>query len=142
MRRLAGALMAVVATACGGGASDRARALTLREPSRSYAFEITPSEAPPNAREDIAYKIVVNDRKTRQPIENGEGQVFATNGQGAHTWDGLSYGPEVGTYHGKLNFVIAGQWAVAIRFRRDSLAPLERVDWMQDVLPEKPLSKP
>jgi hypothetical protein len=52
------------------------------------------------------------------------------------------YGPEVGTYHAKLNFVVAGMWAVAIRFRRDSLRPLERIDWMQQVLDEKPSPTP
>ena len=68
--------------------------------------------------------------------------LFASNGQGAHTWDGFVYGPEVGTYHAKLNYVLAGQWAVAIQFRRDSLRPLERIDWMQDVYDEKPSKTP
>jgi hypothetical protein len=54
----------------------------------------------------------------------------------------LAYGPEVGTYHAKLNFVIPGTWAVAIRFRRDSLHPLEKTDWMQDVLNERPSNTP
>jgi hypothetical protein len=27
---------------------------------------------------------------------------------------------------------------VAIRFQRDSLHPLERIDWMQDVFDERP----
>ena len=82
------------------------------------------------------------DRKTRQPIENGEGRIFSNNAQGAKTWDGFVYGPEVGTYHAKLNFVVAGQWAVAIQFRRDSLRPLERIDWMQDVYDERPSKTP
>src|SRR5437763_68077 len=126
MRRLAGALIGIVVAAC--GTSDAARVHTLRQVSLSYTFEVTPNQAPPNAREDVAYTIVVNDRKTRQPIENGEGQIFASNGQGAHTWDGFTYGPEVGTYHGKLNFVVSGTWAMALRFRRDSIAPLEKID--------------
>ena len=68
------------------------------------------------------------------------GQLFAgkpsirrADGPQSKTWDGFTYGPEVGTYHAKLNFVVAGQWAVAIRFQRDSIHPLERIDWMQDV---------
>ena len=62
----------------------------------------------------------------------------ASNSVGSKTWDGMVYGPEVGTYHAKLQFVIPGEWAVAIRFRRDSLHLLERTDWMQDVLDERP----
>jgi hypothetical protein len=31
---------------------------------------------------------------------------------------------------------------VAIRFRRDSLLPLERIDWMQDVINERPSAIP
>jgi hypothetical protein len=50
----------------------------------------------------------------------------------------MAYGPEVGGYRAKLNYVVAGQWAVAIRFQRDSLHPLERIDWMQDVYDERP----
>jgi len=33
--------------------------------------------------------------------------------------------------------VTSGDWAIAIRFRRDSTSKLERTDWMQDVLPER-----
>ena len=49
----------------------------LRQMSASYSFTITPDQAPPHAREDIHYSIQVLDRKTRQPIEAGEGQLFA-----------------------------------------------------------------
>jgi hypothetical protein len=110
--------------------------------SKSYDFYITPSDAPPHAREDILYKVTVLDHKTQEPIENGEGQIFANTRDGARTWDGFANGKEVGAYYGKLNFVTADLWAMAIRFRRDSLHPLERVDWMQDVLNERPDSIP
>jgi hypothetical protein len=135
-----------VITAC----SAEPRVPVLRQMSQTYAYTITPEYAPPHARDNILYKIQIVDRKTRQPIENGEGQLFASRpiepnaptGPHTRTWDGLAYGPEIGTYHAKLNYVIPGQWAVAIRFRRDSLHPLERTDWMQDVLGEKPDSIP
>jgi hypothetical protein len=107
-------------------------------PTKSYSITIIPSLSPPHAREPILYKIVILDRITGQPIENGEGQIFANTREGQSTYDGFTYGPEVGTYYGKLNYVVAGLWAEAIRFRRDSLHPLERVDWMQDVLNERP----
>jgi hypothetical protein len=121
---------------------------SLHQYTNSYDFTISPDQAPPHAREDVHYSIRIFDRKTRQPIESGEGQIFAgipvypeiPNGAQSKTWDGLVYGPEAGTYKGKLNFVIAGTWAVAIRFRRDSLHPLERTDWMQDVRPERDTS--
>jgi hypothetical protein len=117
----------------------------LHQYTNSYDFTIQPNEAPPYAREDVHYSIRILDRKTRQPIESGEGQLFAgipvdpqiPNGAQSKTWDALAYGPEAGTYKAKLNFVVAGTWAVAIRFRRDTLHPLERTDWMQDVNNER-----
>jgi hypothetical protein len=114
----------------------------LRMISASYSFTITPSQSPPYAREATLYKIVVRDRESREPIETGEGQIFANDSTGARTWDGFAKGAELGTYYGKLNFVVAGLWAVAIRFRRDSLHPLERVEWMQDVLNEREAAVP
>lgn len=110
---------------------------TLCQITKSYHFAITPSTSPPHAREAILYKIVIRDRENRQPIETGEGQIYANNIDRASTWDGFAKGAELGTYYGKLNFVTSGQWAVAIRFRRDSLHPLETTEWMQDVLNER-----
>jgi hypothetical protein len=97
-------------------------------------FSVSSDPMPPRARENVVYKIVVRDKKTRQPIDAGEGRIFATSEDRANTWDGLERGPELGTYYGRLHFITSGTWAVAIQFRRDSTASLERVDWMQDVL--------
>ena len=110
--------------------------------SKNYSFTIMPSEAPPHAREDITYKVFIRDRDTREPIQNGEGQIYSNNKDGAKTWDGFTYGPEVGTYYGKLSYTTAGLWAVGLRFRRDSLHPLEKIEWMQDVLNERPSATP
>ena len=71
------------------------------------------------------------------PIENGEGRIFATSRDAVNVWDGLAAGPEVGVYYGTLNFITAGDWALAVQFRRDSTQRLERVDWMQDVRAER-----
>jgi hypothetical protein len=131
------AALAAFAVSCG----DEGPA-ALRQMSNSYSYTISPDDSPPHARQDVHYVIQIFDRKTRQPIDNGEGQLFASNNLGAKTWDGLTYGPEVGTYHAKLNFVVTGTWAVAIRFRRDSIRPLERIDWMQEVHDEKPSPVP
>lgn len=120
-----------------GACGPRERHRELRMISPTYAFTIIPSDAPPHAREAILYKVVVRDRESRQPIETGEGQIYASNAERANTWDGFAKGAELGTYYGKLNFVTAGTWAVAIRFRRDSLHALEKVEWMQDVLNER-----
>jgi hypothetical protein len=83
------------------------------------------------------YKVVVRDSKTGQPIEGGEGQIFASSRDGKDIWDSLVPGQELGTYYGTLNFITAGEWAVAVRFRRDSTKRLERLDWMQEVFAER-----
>ena len=43
----------------------------------TYSYVITADDIPPHARQDIHYTIHVFDRKTRQPIEAGDGQIFA-----------------------------------------------------------------
>ena len=133
------AAMAVLATACGRG---EARPQGMRYMSTTYLFTVEPEQAPPHAREPILYKVVIRDRKTREPIQNGEGQIYSNNAEGARTWDGFTYGPQIGTYYGKLNYVTSGLWAVGIRFRRDSLHSLEKIEWMQDVLNERPGGNP
>jgi hypothetical protein len=135
----------VIATVCGlaagcGRSEAKQRAMYYITPH--YSLTITPSEAPPHAREDITYKVFIRDRETGEPIQNGEGQIYSNNKDGAKTWDGFTYGPEVGTYYGKLSYTTSGLWAVGLRFRRDSLHPLEKTEWMQDVLNERPSATP
>ena len=139
MRTLMLVGLAIVTLGCG---AREPRPQELRLISPNYSFSIVPSAAPPYAREATLYKVVIRDRDSRQPIETGEGQIFASNAERANTWDGFAKGAEIGTYYGKLNFVTAGLWAVAIRFRRDSLHPLEKVEWMQDVLNERQSAVP
>jgi hypothetical protein len=131
-------MMACVAS-CG---PSECKSPTLCQITPSYRFSITPSVSPPRAREAILYKVVVHDRENGQPIETGEGQIYASNEERSSTWDGFTKARELGTYYGKLNFVTAGLWAVAIRFRRDSLHPLEKTEWYQDVHNERPSSAP
>jgi len=133
MRVIACAVLCLVA-ACG---PRQPRVHELRLLSQNYRFSIVAQPSPPHAREAILYKVVIHDRDNRQPIETGEGQIYASNAQDAQTWDGFAKGAELGTYYGKLNFVTSGVWAVAVRFRRDSLHPLEKVEWMQDVYNER-----
>ena len=120
--------------ACAGDGKPR----PLRLNSQSYSFQISPDDVPPHARQEVNYKVVIADRKTRQPIEQGEGRLFASDSVGAKTWDGFRYGPEIGTYHAVLRFITPGLWALAVQFRRDSLHPVERIDWYQDVHNERP----
>jgi hypothetical protein len=48
-------------------------------------------------------------------------------------WDGLSRGPQAGTYFGRLHFITSGNWAMGLQFRRDSTRPIQKLDWQQDV---------
>ena len=63
---------------------------------------------PPRALEDMRFRVVVRDKKTGQPIEGGQGRIFATN-EDRHSIDnGFAAGPELGTYYATLRFVNAG----------------------------------
>jgi hypothetical protein len=109
----------------------------IRQGTKTYLFNITSDPIPPHAREDVIYTITVRDRESNQPIDNGEGRIFANTLEGARTWDGFTKAPAVGTYTAKLRFVAAGQWAIGIQFHSDANKPLEKTEWMQDVLPER-----
>lgn len=135
---LALAWFSVMAVGC--GPTDQV--LENRQWTDDMEFRITLDPMPPRARERVLYKVVVRDRKSGEPIERGEGRVFATSRDGANTWDALLAGPELGTYYGTINFVTAGEWAIAIQFRRDSTRSLERMDWMQEVLNATPSTTP
>ena len=134
LRRLAFvSMLAVTLTSCGSSP----KVLELRLWSDSYAFRVTVDPMPPRALEPIVYRIVVQDKKTGQPIENGEGRIFATSADRANTNDGLKKEQQLGTYSGRLFFATSGDWAVAIQFRRKTNPPLplEKVDWIQTVRP-------
>ena len=110
----------------------------IRQGSKSYLFNITSDPIPPHAREDVIYTVTVRDRESGQPIETGEGRIFANTLEGARTYDGFTKAPAIGTYTAKLRFVASGQWAIGIQFHSDSTKPLEKTEWMQDVLQERP----
>ena len=122
-------LLALTVAACSGGADSR----DIRQWTDDLAFRISSEPVPPRARERTVYKVIVRDKNTGQPLEGGEGRIFASTRDGAQTWDPLLPGPELGTYYGTLRYVTAGEWAVAIEFRRDSTKKLERMDWIQEV---------
>jgi hypothetical protein len=133
-RRLAAVAALVVGLA---GCSPGPKATELRLWSDNYAFRVTVDPMPPRALEPAVYRVVVQDKKTGQPIETGEGRIFATSADRANTNDGFRKEKELGTYSGRLFFATTGDWAAAIQFRRDKnpRMPLERVDWIQTVRP-------
>ena len=130
LRPLCMASLALAIASC-----DKAdgRPSDLRSWTDDLAFRISTEPVRPFAREKILYKVIVRDKKSGQPVENGEGRIFASSKDGASTWDALTPGPEPGSYYGRLSFVTAGDWAIAIQFRRDSTQAIERIDWMQGV---------
>ena len=129
----AGVLATAAVALCTACTQGDAKKTDLRQYTDDMAFWISTDPMPPHAREKTLYKVVVRDKKSGQPIDNGEGRVFATSRDGASTWDALLPGPEPGTYFGTLRFITAGDWAVAIQFRRDSTKKLDRMDWTQNV---------
>ncbi len=131
-------LVALSALVLVGGCGPATGATTdMRIWTDDFAIRISTQPTPPTAREAVMYKVVVRDKKTGEPIENGEGRVFATSRDGANTWDSLEPTAESGAYTAKLRFITAGDWAVAIQFRKDSTERLQRQDWMQTIHNER-----
>jgi hypothetical protein len=135
-RRVAAALTlgAIALAGCGGGGAS-ADPKAIRLWTDNYYIVVTSEPSPPRALEPIQYKVVVRDKDSRQPIDIGEGRIFATNEDRKNTDNGFVKAEEPGTYRTKLFFATAGPWAMGIQFRRDSTQKLQRTnDWMQEVL--------
>lgn len=132
---LAAGIIAMGVAACGPtGEKPQVRLYT-----EDYSVAISFDPSPPCALEQVEFKVVVRDAKTGEPIEGGEGRIFATNEDRKSTDNGLTPGKELGTYYSSLMFVNAGTWAIGFQFRRDSTQRLQRAnDWMQQVLAEAP----
>ena len=129
-------LIAVSLLALAASCTGSPRKLQIRTFSEHFEYRITSDPMPPRAREDVIYRVTVIDKENGQPVEGGEGRIFANNSAGTSTWDSFMAAPEVGTYTAKLRFVTAEQWAVGIEFRRDTLpgTKIERAtDWQQEV---------
>lgn len=122
-------LLLVVGLSC----RQAPRTPELRLITDNLSFRVSTDPRPPFAREPIVYRLIVSDRQTRQPVEGGIGQIFARSADDVRIWDGLTPGPELGSYYATLNFITAGEWAIGLLFQPDSLRPVERLDWMQHV---------
>jgi len=136
-RRLAAfTLGCALLAAC--GSPERA---DIRLWSDHYEFRVNADPSPPHAREPIVYSVTVLDKETRQLIDGGEGQIYATSIDRVNRYDAFEPGREAGTYTARLNFITAGDWAVGMRFRPDSTKPLEKVEWVQTVRGARPISE-
>lgn len=125
-------VFALAAAAC--VPSDRPNT-DIRLWTQDFEIRAWSDVTPPVSLEPIRYTIVVRDKKTKEPIADGQGRIYVTNADRLTKWDGFTYGPEVGTYHATLMFPAAGEWALGIQFRRDSTQLLQRTvdDWRQTV---------
>ena len=105
-----------------------------------FEIRVSADPSPPRAQDPTMYSIYVRDKKTREPIVNGQGRIYATNSDRHSIWQAFEYGPEVGTYHSRLMFITAGEWAMGVQFRRDSTHALQQsLDWRQMIRPATPL---
>ena len=127
------AAMLAVAVIAGCTTRDPQAAIDTRMWTDDLTFRIRLTPRPPFAREDVIVKVVVSDKKSGAPVENGQGRIYATSHDSVNVFDGLERGPEPGTYYAKLQFVTAGEWAIGLQFRRDSTEKLETMDWLQSV---------
>ena len=125
-----------VSAACGPSTPNTDQRLWTDD----FEIRVSSDPLPPRAQEPTLYTIYVRDKKTGEPIVNGQGRIYATNADRHSIWQAFEYGPEVGTYHSRLKFATAGEWAMGVQFRRDSTQALQQsLDWRQLIRPGTPL---
>jgi len=126
--------LAVFAVAVGCSPPDRP-ASDIRLWTQDFEIRAWSDVLPPVSLEPIHYTIVVRDKKTKEPIADGQGRIYVTNKDGITKWDGFRYGPEVGTYHATIMYPASGDWSMGMQFRRDSTQLLQKSveDWHQTV---------
>lgn len=128
---------ALAGSACGAPSQNKT---DQRLWTDDFEIRVASDPMPPRAQEPTMYTIYVRDKKTREPIVNGEGRIFATNSDRHSIWQAFTYGPEIGTYHSRLKFITAGEWAMGVQFRRDSTRILQQtLDWRQMIHAGSPL---
>ena len=128
--------MIAMAVIVGCTTRDPEAALDTRLWTNDLSVRIRFTPRPPYAREDVIVKVVVTDKESGAPVENGEGRIYASSRDSVNIFDGLERGPEPGTYYAKLRFLTAGDWAMGLQFRRDSSQKIQTMDdppWIQSV---------
>jgi hypothetical protein len=103
----------------------------LRQGTPSYLFSIAVPDVTPIAQDDVTYVISVRSRSTGQPIETGEGRLFARSGE--QIVQPLINAPQVGQYRATVRFPHAGGYVLGIRFRESPAQELELTRWSQQV---------
>jgi hypothetical protein len=108
----------------------------VRQWTDDMTFVISSEPVPPRARQDTKFTVIARDKSSGQPIEGADGRIYAETREGAKTWNALSPGSKPGTYTTTLNFVVSGNWAMGMQFRRDTTTTrdIEKMDWTQEVL--------
>lgn len=128
IRIVAAAIIAATVVSCGSP-----RPLETRLWSDNFAVRIITDPVPPRAVEDIVFKVVVQDKKSGEFIQDGEGRVYGTSRDRANVNDGLARGKELGTYYAHILFPTTGDWAMGIQFRRNPQSRLETMNWILTV---------
>jgi len=137
MTRLALLALAAAAAAACVKATEAPRGIPAY--SEHYAIRITTEPERAHALEKTKFKVVIRDRQTGQPVDGGEGLLYGnTQDPDVKVWDSFVAGAEPGTYYATVEFVVATNWYMALRFHRDSTQRLEQVDWTQQVYGERP----
>ena len=134
--RPAFALMVAATFTSGCSTTDRETSLDTRLWTNDLSVRVRLTPRPPYAREETIVKVVVTDKESGAPVENGEGRIYASSRDSVNIFDGLERGPEPGTYYAKLRFLTSGDWAMGLQFRRDSSQALQTMDdppWYQSV---------
>ncbi|HUO52276.1 MAG TPA: hypothetical protein VMT93_07145 [Gemmatimonadaceae bacterium] len=134
MRARAGSMLALAAALGAGSCGQAPPPRGMPAYTDHYEMRISTDPMPARARERTTFKLVVRDKATRQPIDGGEGLIYG-NPQDTRVkaWDSFVQGKEPGTYYANIHYVVAGDWAMALEFRRDSTQKLEKVEWVQSV---------
>jgi hypothetical protein len=128
-----GVVVGVAALAGCAGGGDRPLG-ELRMTTDSFTIRVRPDPAPPYALDQTTWTVRVSDKATGQPVQGGQGRIFATNRDGKSIDNGFEEATELGTYKTRLMFLTSGMWAMGVQFRRDSTKVLQRTkDWTQDV---------
>jgi hypothetical protein len=125
VRCILAACSLLATSACEGTGSPNA----LRQGTPSYLLSITVPATPPVVQDDVTYVISVRDRSTGQPIETGEGRLFARSAE--QIVSPLIKAPQVGQYRATVRFPHAGAWMLGIRFREPRVKELELTQWGQ-----------